>query len=376
MNRHLALRITGESPCNGLIGVGGIGTGLFFALEGDHTLGRNESRPGRLLGVRDFCKLHIISHYVAVLLGADPSGEPFLVLPIGRVGCDDAGRRMLEEMARAGMDVRFVDECPDLPTTLSICFQYPDGSGGNITTSHAAASSLNSRDLGRAFAFAERQGRRWVALAAPEVPLPVRAEFLRAASGLRAFRVAAFASAEVHEAVRCGFIEMLDLIALNQDEAATAGGVPLDPKDPAPFLARCGEVLRGINPRIRVVVTAGPLGAFALDGDSWSHCPAPDVPVASTAGAGDALLGGLLAGLAAGLPLTGPRRSPGSFRDQPIGSALDLAVLLASYTVMSPHTIHPEADLDHLAAFAETLGVRLDRRVERALTEDANGGEP
>jgi parallel beta-helix repeat protein len=34
--------------------------------------------------VRDYCKLHIISHYVAVLLGADPSGNPFHVLPIGK----------------------------------------------------------------------------------------------------------------------------------------------------------------------------------------------------------------------------------------------------------------------------------------------------
>ena len=59
------LRIDQSSPYHQLIGVGGIGTGIFFELEGNATLGRNESRPSRLLGVRDYCKLHIVIHYVA-----------------------------------------------------------------------------------------------------------------------------------------------------------------------------------------------------------------------------------------------------------------------------------------------------------------------
>ena len=58
------LRIGENSPFNQLIGVGGLGTGIFFELEGDHTLGRNESRPGRLLDVKDYCKLHIVIHSV------------------------------------------------------------------------------------------------------------------------------------------------------------------------------------------------------------------------------------------------------------------------------------------------------------------------
>jgi len=40
--------------------------------------------------------------------------------------------------------------------------------------------------------------------------------------------------------------------------------------------------------------TSGARGAFAFDGTSWSHVPALPVTVASTAGAGDALLGGVL----------------------------------------------------------------------------------
>lgn len=54
-----------------MIGTGGIGSGMFFALQGNHTLGREESRAGVFLDRRDYCKLHIISHYVKVLLGPE-----------------------------------------------------------------------------------------------------------------------------------------------------------------------------------------------------------------------------------------------------------------------------------------------------------------
>ena len=47
-----------------MIGAGGIGSGMFFKLNGDHTLGREESRSGYFLDQKDYCKLHIISHYV------------------------------------------------------------------------------------------------------------------------------------------------------------------------------------------------------------------------------------------------------------------------------------------------------------------------
>ena len=115
--------------------MGGIGSGIVFALEGGHDLGRNESRPGRLLDVRDYCKLHIVAHYPSVLLGARPEGAPFHVLPIGKVGDDEAGRRLRAEMTAAGMDLRFVDTVTGPPTLFSVCFLYPDGSGGNVTTS-------------------------------------------------------------------------------------------------------------------------------------------------------------------------------------------------------------------------------------------------
>jgi hypothetical protein len=58
LNGHIPARSTW-----GMLGVGGIGSGTFFLLNGEHSLGREESRSGHFIDRRDYCKLHIISHY-------------------------------------------------------------------------------------------------------------------------------------------------------------------------------------------------------------------------------------------------------------------------------------------------------------------------
>jgi ribokinase len=341
------LRLSAEAPYRSLVGVGGVGTGIFFALAGDHDLGRNESRPARLLDVRDYCKLHIIAHYPALLLGARPSGSPFRVVPIAKVGNDEAGRRMRREMEAVGIDCRFVETVAGLPTLQSVCFQYPDGSGGNITTSDSAAAALSASDVDRA---ADLIDAKTIALAAPEAPLEAREHLLRLAMDRGAFRVATFASAEIDEARRRGLLAQADLVAFNEDEAEALTGRSFDASDPRPLLEACVATLTSGRPESRILLTAGAHGAFGFDGACWKHRPAMDVSVASTAGAGDALLAGMLAALAAGAPFAG---------------ALDFGALLAAYKVTSPHTIHPDASLDALLAFGADHSVALDDTVIR-----------
>ena len=338
-----------------LVGVGGIGTGLFFALEGEHDLGRDESRPARLLDVRDYCKLQIVAHYPAVLLGARPSGDPFHVVPVGCVGADEPGRRLRDELVDAGMDVRLVRTVTVLPTLFSVCFQYPDGSGGNITTSDSAAAALRPEDID---AVADLLDRRTIALALPEVPLETRHALLRLAGPRGALRVASLTTTEVGPARACAFLDEVDLLALNAHEAAAVVGRPLPDGPPDAFLEACASALTTAR-GMRVIVTAGRRGAWGLDEGRWTHTPALDVPVASTAGAGDALLGGTLAALALGVPLTVPGPVRAALAGRPLESALDFGVLLASYSVTSPHTIHPDAGAAALAAFARAHGIAL-----------------
>ena len=346
-----------------LVGIGGIGSGIFFALDGNHTLGREESRPGRLLDIRDYCKLHIVSHYVARLLEADPGGD-FRVFPIGKVGNDAPGRQMMAEMSAAGMDTNHVEIVSGSPTMFSVCFQYPDGMGGNITASNSAAAQLDCDDLDQVeHLFAEPA----VALAAPEVPLETRAHFLQLAGKRRALRAASFTAAEVAPATELGMFANLELVSLNVGEAAALAGCPFEPSQPRRFLQACEQVLRTSYPKLRLVVTAGRLGAFAYSEGSWDFCPAPPVKVASTAGAGDALLGGLIVGEVCGIPFIRRDHSLDRGSIGTVRSALDFAVLLASYTATSPHTIHPQASKEALLAFASELGVELAPEIRRLL---------
>jgi sugar/nucleoside kinase (ribokinase family) len=365
------LQIDSRSPYRSLIGVGGLGTGLFFALEGEHTLGRNESRPARLLDVRDYCKLHIVIHYVATLLGAQPSGFPFHVLPVGKVGADQAGQRVLDEMQNVGINTALVQKDNAKPTLLSVCFQYPDGSGGNITTTNSAAAGLSDGDLDEAAKFFKMNGRGTIALSVPEVPLAVRREFLKLATDAGAFRAASFVDAEIGSARELGMFEMLDLVALNESEAEAFTGCRFSPSAFDEFVKRCQSLTEGPYPGLRIVVTAGRQGAFAFAEGHYNFCPAPEALVVSTAGAGDALLGAVLSALAAGVPFLRSGLVRRSLNEGLLTSALELGVLLGSYKVTSPHTIHPSVSLDSLRKFAADRGIEFSIEITTRMVESS-----
>jgi sugar/nucleoside kinase (ribokinase family) len=368
------LTIDSRSPYRVLVGVGGIGTGCFFALEGNQTLGRNESRPGKLLDVRDYCKLHIITHYVTRLLGTGKCEDGFHVLPVGLVGNDAAGRQVVKEMAEVGIDTSLVRTVDGKPTLFSVCFQYPDGSGGNITTSNSAAATLCDADVDAVAKVLNSGGKRVIALAAPEVPLQVRRHFLELATRAGNFRVASFVSAELREACESGMFNLLDLVSLNESEAAEVVGEPFSLDFANSFLQRCQDFVRSSYPSLRIVVSAGAMGAYGVTRDLWNYCAAPKVQAVSTAGAGDALLGGLIAAIAAGIPLLKPRVSGQDLPGSQLETALDLGVLLASYKCLSPDTIHPNACLTTLIDFASSLHLTFAPGVQQVFRHIATSG--
>src|ERR1017187_5762319 len=115
----LTLRSNAESGFTCVIGIGGIGAGIMYALAGEHELGCNESRLGELLDARDYCKLHIVEHYIARLMGSSRAPDSFRVGPIGVVGNAATGRQILTEMSAAGMEMQFVRIHPALKTLFS-----------------------------------------------------------------------------------------------------------------------------------------------------------------------------------------------------------------------------------------------------------------
>jgi len=330
-----------------LIGVGGIGSGTFFALQGNETLGREESRLGRFLDRRDYCKLHIITHYVSTLLGPD-----FMTLPVGRVGSDENGHRLLKEMADAGLDTRFVKVSAAHPTLYSFCFVYPDGSGGNLTTDDSACSTLDAQGVAEAEREFERNRAAGIALAVPEVPLGTRTALLGLGRKHGFLNVASFTSEEVLPALDQGMLDNVDLLALNRHEAASVARTRSEGYPVEKIVATVVSSLAPRYPRMILSVTAGSDGSWIWDGRTMSRVPKIRAAVSGTAGAGDAHLAGLIVGLAARLGLE---------------QAHELAGLVASFSVTSPHTIPPGVSRETLCQFAVHSGVSLSKEVKELL---------
>lgn len=307
-----------------IIGTGGVGTGEIYRLEKNHTLGREESRSGHLLDYRDFCKLHIIFHYISSL--SRDMGLNLKVYPVSAVGDDARGRSVTELMAGTGMDMRYLKIFKGSPTLHSVCLQYPDGSGGNITEGRSACSKVDREFLYEAGD--EIDGQTMV-LAAPEVPLRSRKAFIRLAKQKGAFVSASFTSSEMRELGSAALFRDIDLLAMNMDEARMLAGLP-EEEDPRRVVDSCQAYLEGAHPFMKLSVTNGALGSYACADGRQVFMPAHRVKAVNSAGAGDAFLAGLMTGIILGLPFTGDTGA----------SCQHLATALASMSVRSGDTIH------------------------------------
>jgi ribokinase len=332
-----------------VVGTGGIGSGMFLALEGNRTLGREESRPADLLDQRDYCKLHIVSHYVRRLLGPDVP-----VVPIGKVGADEPGRAVLEEMRATGLELALVGTS-SRPTLFSVCFLYPDGDGGNLSTSRSASADVGPDDVRRAAELFASHPGRGVALALPEVPVAARQALLQLATEHGWLRVAAVVPDELDEVKDSGLLGQVDLLGLNIEEAATLGGVPAG-EAPVRVVEAAIAALAGSGSPAQVVVTAGSRGSWSWDGRTLAHAPGvdPGGQVVSTAGAGDAHLAGIVVGLMAGLDLA---------------AANGFAALVSALKVTSPHTINPDIDPRSVVEAAFRRGLPLPESLVDLLDE-------
>ena len=67
-------------------------------------------------------KLHIVEHYIAVLLLSKSTSDQFKVFAVGNVGDDAAGATLISEMADVGIDTRYVRIEFERTTLFSFAF--------------------------------------------------------------------------------------------------------------------------------------------------------------------------------------------------------------------------------------------------------------
>ena len=331
-----------------IVGTGGIGSGIFMRLEGNALLGREESRPVTLIDARDYCKLHIVFHYLQVLIG-----EQVRLIPVGKVGDDAAGLQLIDEMRMTGLDLDYVTTVPDQDTLYSVSFSYPNGDGGNLTTSQSASNEVTPEDIRAAEPELSRAFGRGIVLALPEVPLEAQIALLRMGGEQGSLRVAAFLSSEAATVSSLGLLEDVDLLVLNADEATAFTGVEAGSAEG--FAQLSIDRLLAQNERLWIVITAGIRGSWSWDGETTAHVPAIPAHVRSTAGAGDSHLAGILCGIARGVGLHEANR---------------FASLISSMKVASPHSINRDIDWASVKKTAAVIGFSLPAGIERAQDGD------
>jgi sugar/nucleoside kinase (ribokinase family) len=334
---------------NGIIGTGGIGSGKFFVLNGDHTLGREESRSGHFLDASDYCKQHIILYYIKVLLGTS-----FSVIPVGKLGNDDIGQNLFKEMSEAGFVMNRVEKVPNVSTLFSFCFSYPDGSGGNMTTDNSASSQVDADFIEMARTELEKFGNKGIVMSAPEVPLPARLKLLEMGKHYGLYCTASFTTEEINNVLDAGIMTNIDLIAINIDEAKSFAESPVNKTDTASIVQSAIQKLHKLNKNIIVSITAGEQGSWCWDGHRLNSFPAVNTGVISTAGAGDAFFSGILCGLALGLHLF---------------DAQQIASLVAGLSVTSPHTIHKGINRYSLLDFLHTTDIKFSEIINKLLED-------
>ncbi|MFG1673619.1 sugar kinase [Micromonospora sp. NPDC049282] len=219
---------------------------------------------------------------------------------VSRVGDDPFGRRVVAEIAAAGVDVGLVRVDPAAPTGVYLKDPGPAGTRVHYHRAGSAASRLGAADL----ADPRLAGVRLLHLSGITAALSDSCRDLlahalagRAAPGARVtfdvnHRPALWPADRAAPVLR-ELADRADVVLVGLDEAATLWG-SADP-------AAVRDLLPG--PEL-LVVKDGPVGATALPRTGAAvFVPAPPVDVVEPVGAGDAFAAGFLAGLLRGVDL-------------------------------------------------------------------------
>ena len=347
-----------------IVGTGGLGVGTVFKSQDMHTLGRNESRLAELTESRDYCKLHIVFHYLAKML------TPHVrVVGVSKVGKDEYGAHCLTMMEGAGVETDFIATSKSSPTMRSMCLLYPDNSGCNVTSSNSACNEVTPEYIEQCMKALGDAGNM-VIVALPEVPFASRKAMLELGKQCGAFCAATVPTADAKRFLTEDCMALCDLLAINIDEASALCGVnAFDSMDDARL---CAEMLTTQYPWMKLWITLGKMGSVtASDGEIYWQEALPVSVIASTAGAGDAGLAGILIGLALGLPFH-KQHQDAFWCETPLASAVELGIMFSGISIESPDSIVEGFDWETLGQYISCKGLHMEKRFQNMMASYLN----
>jgi ribokinase len=198
---------------------------------------------------------------------------------VGRVGADEAGRRLRANLEAEGVDAAHVREHGQAPTGVALIAVDAEGEN-TIVVSPGANARVGERDVAGA---REVLAAAKVTLVQHEVP----------PEAVRAAIAAAGGTVVLNPAPARALDGAVDVLAPNRGELEALAGRGGDPE----------ALARGLQGARAVVVTLGADGALVVEGDRAERVAAPAVRAVDTTGAGDAFCGALAQALAEGAAL-------------------------------------------------------------------------
>lgn len=204
------------------------------------------------------------------------------VAMVGKVGGDAEGREMRRAMVEAGVDDSAVGVDDDAPTGLAVITVDADGQNAIVVSPGA------NLDVGPDWVERHHELVAGASVCLAQLEVPVEAVLAAARAARGRFVLNAAPARDLPDELW----GLLDVLVVNTSELEHFTGSD----DPSGIV--------GIEGPDSVIVTLGAGGAVFSEGGTLYRCPAPEVSVVDTTGAGDAFCGALAASLAAGESLS------------------------------------------------------------------------
>lgn len=240
---------------------------------------------------------------------------------VSRVGNDPAGDEIVDALDRCGIDTSALDRTSDASTASYTALIEPDGSLAVALADMAIYDTILPETIDRALPVLARHSI-WFADA--NLPRETLAHLLSLKPA--GTRIAADAVSVPKAARLAGLLDRIDVLFVNEDEAAELVGFPVESDEQAEVAARA-LIAQGAG---SVVLTRGAKGCLAAQPGKVERLAAPVAVPRDVTGAGDALIAGTLFGLTDGRGLAAGVR---------LGQTCAAIVLQSEETV--PETLNP-----------------------------------